>query len=151
MAKKFAFSLQKLLDFKEQLLEVERGILAEMNAQLQKMNDELSALYREHAEKTVELREKCAVGITPMEMAIHKNYLTSIEQAIRDKMRQIELQQEAVDRQLEKVREAKMEISSIEKLRERKLEEYNYLDNKAQEQFVEEFVTTAKAMSEIAG
>jgi flagellar biosynthesis chaperone FliJ len=66
-------------------------------------------------------------------------------------MKQIALQQEAVERQMEKVREAKLEISSIEKLRERKLEEYNYLDNKAQEQFIEEFVSTAKAMSEIAG
>jgi flagellar FliJ protein len=151
MAKKFTFSLQKLLDFREQMFEVERNILADMNALLARMHDELSALYREHAEKTAELREKCMGGITPMELGIHKNYLTALEQAIRDKSRQIALQQEAVDRQMEKVREAKLEISSIEKLRERKLEEYNYLDNKAQEQFIEEFVATSKAMSEIAG
>lgn len=150
MAKKFAFSLQKLLNFKEQLFDVERNILSEMNAILRAMHDELAALYREHKEKSEEFLECCAAGITTGEMAIHKNYLRAVEQAIRDKHKQIELQQEAVDRQTDKVREAKLEISTMEKLREKKLEEYNYLDNKAQEQFIEEYVTSAKAMAQIS-
>ncbi|MCL2055934.1 MAG: flagellar export protein FliJ [Oscillospiraceae bacterium] len=147
--KKFSFSLQKLLDFKEQMLESERNILTEMNAVLSTLQSELSGLYAEHESKTLDLRERTAYGITPPELAAHKNYLLSVDQAIRDKLRQIELQQEAIDRQTTKVMEAKREVSTIEKLREKKLEEYNYKDMKEQELFIEEFVTTSKAMAAI--
>ena len=147
--KRFNFPLQKLLDFKQQLFEAERNVLAEMNAILRNLQGELAALYREHGEKTLALRERTITGITPPELAMHKNYLLSVEQAIRDKTVQIEYQQQAIDRQMTKVMEAKMEISTIEKLREKKLDEYNYMDLKEQELFIEEFVTTSKAMAQI--
>lgn len=147
MAKKFSFSLQRLLDFKVQLFDVERTILAEMNALLQQMNQELEDLYREHREKTQELREESARGMTSLQWMNHKNYLRLVEELIQEKLRQIELQVEAIERQTDKVREAKIEISSIEKLKEKKWEEYVYKENKAEEQFIEEFVSNTRAVA----
>lgn len=148
MAKRFSFSLQRLLDFKEQLFEIERTILSDMNAVLGRLNGELSALYREHRGKSAEFVTRSAMGMTSPEIMSHKNYLRFIEESIEEKRKQIELQRQAIDRQMDKVREAKIEISSIEKLREKKLEEYNYLDNKAQEQFIEEFVSHTRVAAQ---
>jgi hypothetical protein len=55
------------------------------------------------------------------------------------------MQQKAIEKQEERVRETKMEIQAIEKLKEHKIEEYNHLDRKEQELFIEEFVSNAKA------
>jgi flagellar FliJ protein len=148
MAKKFSFSLQKLLNYKEQLFDIERTILTEMNAELSRLHSELSRFYREHREKSQDLVLKSAEGISPFEMMSHKNYLVMIEDSIEEKLKQIEMQQQVIDKQMDKVREAKMEISTMEKLKEKKLEEYTYKDNKAQEQFIEEFVNHTKSVAD---
>jgi hypothetical protein len=43
-----------------------------------------------------------------------------------------------------------MEIQTIEKLKENKLDEYNYLDRKEQELFIEEFVSNTKATANVS-
>lgn len=145
--KRFQFSLAKLLRYKEQLLDVERGVLAEMNARLNALNGELMELQNELKRSGDELNRKYTEGITAPEIARHKTYLDALMEAIRQKEWEIRLQQQAVDRQTDKLREAKLEISTLEKLRERKLEEYTYLENKQNELFIEEFVGNQRAVS----
>ena len=143
--KKFSFSLQRLLNYKEQLFENERNILAEMQAVLSQLEQELNDMKNEHLRRVAEYNEKIKEGLLPAEMQTHKYYLTVLDENIRNKIEQIKLQQQAVDRQMDIVREAKMEISTIEKLKEKKLEEYNYLSGKADEQFIDEFITNQRA------
>lgn len=145
MAKRFSFSLQKLLDYREQVFDIELGILGDMNVKLNALRDELENMNNIMKRGSDELREKYAVGITPLEISQHKIYLDSIGDDIRQQKAKIQLQLKAIDRQTDKVREAKIEISTMEKLKEKKLEEYNYLENKAQELFIEEFVSNQKA------
>lgn len=145
--KKFSFSLQKLLDYREQMLEAERTILADMNAILNGLIQEREELQQQQTDRSAQLRELTAGGISAMEMETHKNYLTMLDFTIRQKRQQIELQRRAIDQQTDKVREAKIEISTMEKLRERKLEEYNYGVQKAEEQMIEEFVSNARAVA----
>lgn len=144
---KFQFSLQKLLNYKEQVFDVERGILTEMNARLNELLAELEAMRAELRRSGDELTRKYAEGITSLEIARHKTYLAAVGDDIVLKEQEIALQRQAIDRQTDKVREAKIEISTMEKLKEKKLEEYTYLENKMQEQFIEEYVSTQKAMS----
>jgi len=139
--KKFSFSLQRLLDYKEQVLDIERAVLAEMNAVLRTLEAELEAFGRERAKRIAKLREKAAEGIPAIEMEAHKNFLTALDFAIKNKVRQIKLQSAAADKQQGKVLEVKAEISAMEKLRGRKLDEYNYKSQKADELFIEEFVS----------
>jgi flagellar FliJ protein len=143
--KKFSFSLQKLLDYKEQVFESERNILVEMNAMLARLQSELEQMRAEHMKRVQEFNEKAAQGILPAEMQTHKYYLVVLDEDIRNKIQQIEMQEKAIDKQMDVVREAKMEISSIEKLKEKKLEEYTYLSGKADEQFIEEFISNQRA------
>ena len=143
--KKFSFSLQRLLNYKEQLFENERNILAEMQAVLSQLEQELNDMKNEHLRRVAEYNEKIIEGLLPAEMQTHKYYLMVLDEGIRDKIEQIKLQQQAVDRQMDIVREAKLEISTIEKLKEKKLEEYIYTEAKADEQFINEFVTNQRS------
>lgn len=145
--KKFQFSLQRLLNFKEQAFEIEMTVLAEMNAVLASLQNELIVIGEERKARILSYNQKVMGGIAPMEISLHKVYLKALEESIEQKKIQIAMQKKAVEKQTEKVREAKIEISTIEKLKEKKLEEYNYLANKAQELFIEEFVSTKRAMN----
>ena len=147
MAKKFSFSLQKLLSYKEQLFDIEQTILNDMRAVLHGFEQELLHLQREHIRRSDEFNQKMLDGTTPAEMERYKNYMMMIDLNIQHKEKQIELQKLAIDKQMDKVRECKIEISTIEKLREKKLEEYRYNENKAEELFIEEFVSNTKAAS----
>lgn len=143
--KKFAFSLQRLLDYTRQLLDIERATLADMNAVLRNFRSELELMKAEYARRAAEFEQLKTEGMTPLDMRTHVNYLRKLDEDIHDKTVQIEMQQKVVDKQTDKVRGVNIEISTMDNLRERKLEEYNYLDNKEQELFIEEFVSNKKA------
>ena len=145
--KKFFFPLQNLMNFKEQILESERLVLGEMNAVLARLTEELARMLRERKERNELLIQESSNGILRYELAVHKNYLNALDFEIQQKYIQIDLQSEAIDRQTDKVRQAKMEVSTIEKLRERKQEEYRYQAMKADEQFIDEFVNNTGVSS----
>jgi len=143
--KKFMFSLQKLLDYQEQLFDAERAVLADMRAVLARLERELEDMIADRQARTAGYREKAAQGMAAIEMETHKNYLTMLDFSIKQKIQQIEMQKVVIDKQMEKVRQAKLEIATMEKLKERKLEEYNYAANKAHDLFIEEFVSHVRA------
>lgn len=145
--KRFSFSLQKLLDYKEQMLETERIVLADMHAILAGLTAEREKMLGQREERRQLLQQLSAEGISAMEMETHKNYLTALDFTIQQKERQIALQRQAIARQMEKLREAKQEVSTIEKLKERKREEYDHLAQKEEERLIEEFVIASRAMA----
>jgi len=147
--KKFTFSLQRLLGYKEQLFEAELTALGEMRAVLADLEEELERMQAEGEQRASQFRAKAQRGMPIMEAQSHKRYMTVLDAAIMQKLQQIEMQKNAVERQAEKVRQAKIDISAMEKLRERKLEQYKQDAAKAEEIFIEEFVTNAK-ISEVA-
>ena len=144
--KRFAFSLERLLSYKRQVFDAERAILGDMHAALARFTAELREIKAETRRRADELAELSARGTSVVEMQRHKNYLRRLDEAAWEKNRQITLQRQAIEVQTEKVREAKIEISTIENLRERKLEEYRYAENKEQELFIEEFVSFQRSV-----
>jgi flagellar FliJ protein len=104
-----------------------------MRTQLSEMNDELHR-------SSEDLNEKYKTGLTALEIGTHKAYLTSVGESIALQELRIMQQIEAIDKHTDVVREAKIEISTIEKLKEKKLEEYNYQVQKEEELFIDEFV-----------
>lgn len=143
--KKFSFSLQRLLDYTEQVLDIERATLADMNAVLRGFVEDLENLKNEYSRRSREHSEVMMEGTTPLDLEMRRNYLIALDERIHNKKVQIEMQRRVVEKQTDKVRDTKMEISTMEKLRENKLEEYNALDQKEQELFIEEFVSNAKS------
>lgn len=145
--KKFRFSLETVLDYKQEVLSAlqteHATILARVHAQ-EELLEELENYYRE---LDAEFTERKLEGITILDAMQYEQYLRATERQIEEAVEILErLRAEAEAKRLEVV-EAKKDTSSIEKLREKKLDSYNKAVQKSEELIIEEFVTTARVMA----
>ena len=74
----------------------------------------------------------------------HQNGLRAAEQEIQRETRRLEELQAEEEKKREAVVEAKKDTSSIEKLKEKKLDAYRRAEAKSEETFIEEFVSTMR-------
>ena len=141
--KKFSFTLQKLLDYKQQLLQKEKNFLAE----LRQRRDEL-IVEKEQTEATMlaanaKFRELMKKGLNTNSIIMHKQYMNDLNMRIKELIGLIEAADGRVEKQLAVVVSATQEVSTLEKLEEKQLEEYTAAFRKEEEKFIEEFVNNA--------
>ena len=144
--KKFRFSLETVLEYKQQVLETlqtEHGaILARVREQEQHI-EELEAAYRALSH---EFNRRKAEGLTILDAIKYEQYLRSSERQIEEAYEHLRQLQKQAEKKRAEVVEAKKETSSIEKLREKTLEGYNKAIQKSEEALIDEFVTTKRIM-----
>ncbi len=81
--------------------------------------------------------------MTIMQVNVFKGYHQSLSAQIKELEASIQTMETKVQRQLSVVIEATKEVSSLEKLEGKQLEEYNFKAAKAEEQFIAEYVTNS--------
>lgn len=144
--KKFSFPLETVLDYKRQVLDslqIEHGaILARVRRQ-ELLLEQLEADYRAMAG---EFNQRKLEGISILDATRYEQYLRAMERELEEAHRQLEELRRQAEAKRSEVVEAKKETSSIEKLREKKLEGYNKAVRKSEENLIEEFVTTRRVM-----
>ena len=145
--KKFRFSLETVLDYKQEVLSAlqteHAAILARVHAQ-EDLLEELESYYRElDAEFTARKLE----GITILDAMQYEQYLRAAERQIEEAAALLEKLRAQAEAKRTEVVEAKKDTSSIEKLREKKLDSYNKAVQKSEELIIEEFVTTTRVMA----
>ena len=133
--KKFHFSLQKLMDFRQQELDKQKNTLGALQAELRKIHEDAEHIRAELEEQSAELVRICSRGAQAYDIANRKRYIVTLQQEIHAK----ELQE--IDKQLNVVVEATKDVKTLEKLEEKQLEEYRSKEIKENEQFIEEFVS----------
>lgn len=143
--KKFRFSLEKLKDFREQELDRQKNTLAALQAELRGVLDEIEELKKHLVVQDAELTKVSASGASAYDIALRKRYIVTIQADIHLKEQQAARKQNDINRQLDIVVEATKDVRTMEKLEEKQLEEYKFLENKENEQFIEEFVSTQSA------
>ena len=145
--KKFRFSLETVLDYKQQVLaalQTEHGaILAQVRDQ-EKLLEELEAGYRHMNNEFT--RHKLS-GISIVDAMKYEQYLRSMERQIQEETERLEELRAQEEAKREQVVEAKKETSAIEKLREKKLESYNKAMQKSEEAMIDELVSTKRVMA----
>ena len=144
--KKFFFPLDKVLDYKEQVLD---GLKAEHERILMKVREcerAIEELEQLHRDCTAEFRKNKLNGIKISEIHTYENYLEALGVKIRIKQDQLEKLKLREEAKRNEVVEAKKETSTLDKLEEKKREEYDKEVQKEEERFIEEFVTTKSAM-----
>ena len=141
--KRFQFTLDKLKGYKEQVLSKEKGDLAALRAQQAKYAAEQARVQAELDEANEEFLRKSGSGMTIMEMTLFKEYLNSLSDQIRELEKKIQLEEEKIKFQTKVVVEANKDVSSLEKLEDKQREEYNFKVAKAEEQFIEEYVSNS--------
>ena len=149
--KKFNFTLQSLKKYNDQVLDSEKSILGRLRAELAEMQSELDAKVAEYEQSIDKLNELVRGGTTAMRLSLHKKYVSSLQQDIYRIKGLMAHKREEIENQLQKVIDATKEVSKLEKLEEKQLEEYRYASQKEQEQIIEEFVTNGSASGTAGG
>lgn len=148
--KKFFFSLDTVLGYKEQVLDGLKAEHARILAKVRECEREIEELEGLHRECTVQFRKNQFNGIKINEIHTYENYLEALGLKIRKKKEQLEQLKRKEEAKRNEVVEAKKETSSIDKLKEKKRAEYDKELQKEQEQLIEEFVTTKRAMAKLS-
>lgn len=139
--KRFQFTLQKLMDFRQQELDRQKNTLSALQSDLQRMHQEKEELIRRVEQSSEELDVVCRQGAQAYEISVRKRYIVSLQQEIHAHEFSISMKQEEVNKQLGVVVEATKDVRTLEKLEEKQLEEYKAAATKENEQFIEEFVS----------
>lgn len=139
--KKFSFSLQKVLEIKDQILENLKVELSSLNNDLKNtvvVIDNLKLRFRSIDEEFV---KKSFASISVGEMIYYKMLMEGT-------LKQIELKEEEKQRIIKRIEVKRQEIismnkeiSSLEKLKEKELEKHSKAVEKSEEIFIEEFVS----------
>lgn len=145
--KKFRFSLETVLDYKNQALDSLRAEHGAILAQVRAQEQVIENLETEHRQVDEEFTQRKLEGLTVLDALNYEQYLRSLEREIHTeyyKLAKLRKQEEA---KRAEVVEAKQDTSALEKLREKKLDSYRKAVQKGEEALIEEFVTTAKVMA----
>lgn len=144
--KKFRFSLETVLEYKQQVLEslqAEHGAILARIREQEAYIDEIEAAYRH---LNGEFNRRKSEGISILDAMKYEQYLRAREREIEEAYAVLHDLQKQEEAKRNQVVEAKKETSSIEKLREKKLEVYNKAVQKSEEALIDEFVTTKRVM-----
>ena len=143
--KKFRFSLDTVLDYKQQVLDSLRAEHGAILTQVREQERVVDGLEEEYRQEDGEFTRRKLEGITILEAMSYEQHLRAL--AIQTEQRKLDALRIQEEKKRTQVVEARKETATIEKLREHKLEDYRKAEQKAEEQRIEEFVTTARAMA----
>ncbi|MBP1758267.1 MAG: fliJ [Firmicutes bacterium] len=143
--KKFSFPLDTVLDYKQQILDslkIEHGAIL---AQVRRQEEVLASVQAQYAATNADFREKERSGLTIAGALIYEIGLRALEEDIARETAKLDALHRQELEKREQLVESKIDTTSLERLREKKLEGYNKAVQKSQEQFIDELVMAARS------
>lgn len=147
--KEFKFSLDSVLSYKEQVLESLQGEHAAILAEVRAQEAVLEAAWQEYRDCDAEYSRRKAEGITITDAMVYQNGLRVLERNIQLETEKLEELRKKEEAKRQEVVDAKIDTSSIEKLKEKKLDLYHKEVAKSEEVLIDEFVSSARARASI--
>lgn len=138
--KKFSFALDKVLSYKRQYEESVRSEHAAILHKVNQQEEKIARLWEEDAKTRREMDEVKQTGCTILQIRTYESYLDFLQKEIANETRILNLLKKREEEKREELIKAKTDTKSIDKVKEKKLEEYRYEAAKEQEQLIEEFV-----------
>ena len=139
--KKFHFTLGRMLDFKNQILDKEKDTLGRIRREKNEIDEKILRYERQLAEASDKMIAKQSQGVPARQLILYSIQAEHTRQYLKQlRKEQLALEKE-VERQTEVVRKASQDVSSLEKLKERQWEQYCYEANKAYQEEILEFVS----------
>ena len=145
--KKFRFSLETVLDYKQQALDSLRAEHGAILAQVRAQEQAVQALGEEHRRADDEFTQRKLEGINVLDALNFEQYLRAVERRLQTEHQKLEALERQEEKKRSQVVEARKETATIEKLKEHKLEDYRKAVQKSEETMIEEFVSTTRAMA----
>lgn len=148
--KKFTFTLEKVLNLKNQFHEVKKTELAQLRLELIKVQDAIAEKQEEFKRQNEKMNELMRQGTTPENINTYKIYFV----VLNEEEKRLRLEEADVNRRIaakqQEIIDIKKEISGLEKLKEKQLDEYNAAAAKEQERQIEEFLSEKLSSAETA-
>ena len=139
--KKFVFSLDHMRDYKELVLDEERGVLSHLNAKRNALQQQIDALQQRFRELSVELKTAQQQGTTIQKIRSYGVQLENIRLQLADLRVLLLAAEQEAEKQMAVVLGANQEVSKLDKLYDKQYEVYAQEAKKAQEQEVEELIS----------
>lgn len=146
--KRFKYSLENVLHYKEQILDsinAEHGILL---AQIRKKEAEIQELENKLVSVQDKMDDLKKQDVQIKDICLYGMYISEMEDQIRKKQEQLKLLQQQEEKKKIQVIAAKIDTSRYEKLKDRRQNEYEKAAKKAQELFIEEFASRTARYSQ---
>ena len=147
--KKFRFSLETVLDYKNQALDALRAEHGAILAQVRAQEAVVEGLEREYSQVDGEFTQRKLEGLTVLDALNYEQYLRALEREVKEEYRKLSLLRRQEEQKRGQVVEARKETATIEKLKERKLEDYRKAEQKDEELRIEECVSPPRAMAAV--
>lgn len=144
--KKFHFSLERMRNYKEQLLETQKNTLRALRSEKQELDQRATDYRAALMNAGSELKRRSAEGISMIEMRSYSFRMENLRIQIGELQKEQQRMERQIERQMQVVLEAQQEVSGLDKLEEKQLEEYQREQMHADEQFVAEYISTKLAM-----
>lgn len=138
--KKFQFSLEKVLGFKSQTRDVLKNELATLNHELSIIEDKIKELQTIFADTNHKMIADMSEGVTAANIGVFKIYLNDISVQITRKREDKEKKMKQIVTKQRQIIASNVEIASLDKLKEKQMEEYRLMSAKAQEIEINEFI-----------
>lgn len=142
--KQFRFSLESVLDYKQQVLDARKAEQAAAQADVLRQEEILADAQGRYACLSQEFQAKTQSGLKVAEAMTYEMGLRVLEAEILRETERLEELKRIKESKRAEVVEAKQESASLEKLREKKLESYRKDVQKSEERLIDELVGAAR-------
>lgn len=138
--KKFEFTMRKILDLKNNILEAEKNRLAQLQEAQRRIEAEILQLEEAMQNISQEMTDAQTEGVTVAELIAYNARRANIRMQLEELALRLADAKKSVDHQMQIVLEASREVSKFEKVEERQYEVYREGEKKAESARVEELV-----------
>lgn len=139
--KKFNFTLKRMRDYKNQILEGEKGYLLSLYSEYNQLESRYNDLNNEMKNVCLESSDALKNGISVRDIQVFEMKKSSIRREQSQLRIQMNVMESSIERQRRVVVRLSQEVSGLDKLEEKQRAEYDYLVTKENEQIIEEFLS----------
>ncbi|WP_312430356.1 flagellar export protein FliJ [Lacrimispora sp.] len=144
--KKFSFPLNTVLNYKDQVLDNLKSEHAQIVNKVVRQEQKVEELSDRRDDACARFKAEVSKGITVNVMREYETYITFMQKKILTEQGVLQKLQRKEEQKREEVVEARKEVVSIEKLKEKKLLQYNKEVLRSEELFIEEFVSNTTSV-----
>lgn len=149
--KKFDYSLQPILNIKEQKQKVEKEKLAMIISKYEIQKKKLNQIMQEINNTLLENENKTKIGTTALDIKQYSIYLDSLYNKINEQKIIISMIEKEINETKKRLKDISKEKEALENLKEKKYDEYKYLTMLEQNLIIDEQVSFKVAKSTIGG
>jgi flagellar protein FliJ len=135
---KFGFRLESVLNLKSQLEDNAKNSLARATRELESQLDCLEGLKNVNEGSMNSLNAEVDVGIPVYRIMVYNSYLSYLKNKIIDQKENVNIAEQDVDINRESLIKAMQERKILEKLKEKKYQEYQKEQNKVEQLLIDE-------------